>query len=399
MFQLFKTEKMSTIASNPAFLTGQAGENAQPQRLRQPMTTNSITYDGHTGQVYKIWLLNFLMNIITLGIYSFWGKTRLRQYIAGAFSLNQDRFEYTGTGKELFLGFLKAIPLFLALYLPYLVASFMDSEAFWPVLLLLPLFYFFPVAIYSALRYRMSRTNWRSIRFGLDGSAVQYANIYLWRWFLDIVSLGILIPYSDIKRYRYLADNACYGDIPFRFEGRGKDLMSIHLATYSVALGLLLIAFYGFQQLAVSFEMVRNVAIENSLSMDEAVLLVFSETDLLSALAYITLPFIIFPLVRLIYKTALIHELTNHLYAGDIGFKSTVTTMGLAKLKLGNFLILVFTLGLGLPYVMQRNLRFFAQHTQVKGDLETSSIRQASNRKTSDAEGLQAVLGLDSGFM
>ncbi|MCB1935900.1 MAG: DUF898 domain-containing protein [Nitrosomonas sp.] len=390
---------MSTIITDPALLTGQATEDAQPRKIGQYVTTNHIHYDGHTGQIYKIWLLNFLMNIITLGIYSFWGKTRLRQYVAGAFSLNKDRFEYTGTGKELFLGFLKAIPLFLVLYLPYMVASFMDPEAIWPLVLLVPLFYVFPIAIYSALRYRMNRTNWRSIRFGLDGSAIRYANLYLWRWFLDIVSLGILIPYSDVKRYRYLADHASYGNILFRFEGRGKDLMFIHLATYSVALGLLLIAFYGFQLIAASFAMMQATAAEYGLPIDEAVFFMLSETSLPGALAYIMLPFILFPLVRLIYKTALIHEMTNHLYAGDIGFRSTVTTTGLIKLKLGNFFILMCTLGLGMPYIMQRNLRFFAQHTQVRGDLETSDIKQVTNRKSSDAEGLQAVMGLDSGLM
>jgi len=69
------------------------------------------------------------------------------------------------------------------------------------------------------------------------------------------------------------------------------------------------------------------------------------------------------------------------------------------KLKLGNFFILVSTFGLGVPYIMQRNLRFYAQHTQVRGDLETSTIKQAINQKPSDAEGLHEVMGLDTGLM
>jgi len=390
---------MSTITSDPVLLTGKTTEEAQPKKIRHYVTTNRIIYDGHTGQIYKIWLLNFLMNIITLGLYSFWGKTRLRKYVAGAFMLNKDRFEYTGTGKELFIGFMKAIPIFLAIYLPYMIASIIDPEAFWPLLLLIPFLYIFPVALYSAIRYRMSRTQWRGIRFELDGSSIRYANLYLWRWFINIMSLGILIPYSDVKKYRYLADHANYGNISFRFEGHGKDLMSIHMATYSVALGLLLFAFYGFQLLETSFAKIHTAMTEHALSIDDALFFMLSESSFFSALVYITLPFILLPLVRLIYKTALIHEMTNHLYAGDIGFRSTVTTMGMIKLKLGNFFILVSTFGLGVPYIMQRNLRFYAQHTQVRGDLETSTIKQAINQKPSDAEGLHEVMGLDTGLM
>lgn len=394
---------MSTLTTDPALMAAHASyattEKPHSVKNRQYPQTTRIDYDGRTGQVYKIWLLNIVMNILTLGIYSFWGKTRLRKYVAGAFVLNKDRFEYTGTGKELFFGFLKAIPVFLALYLPFLVASFFDPKAIWPAFLLIPLIYIFPVALYSALRYRLSRTQWRSIRFGQDGSVFQFANLYLWRWLVDIVSLGILIPYSDVKRYQYVANNAYYGDILFRFEGRGKDLMTIHLATYMMAIGLLIIAFYGMQLLTASFTAVQAAIAEQGLPKEAALELFLQNASFFTALGCFVLPFILFPIIRLIYKTALIHEMTNHLFAGEIGFRSTVTTFGLIKLKAGNALILVVTLGLGLPLVMQRNLRFFAQHTQVKGNLDTDSIRQTGNRKPTDAEGLQEIMGLDSGLI
>lgn len=384
--------------TDPALFVGRVAEDEQRKKIHQHLVTNRITYDGQTGQVYKIWLLNILMNIITLGIYSFWGKTRMRQYVVGAFVLHKDRFEYTGTGKELFFGFLKAIPVFLALYLPFMIASFVDPEAVWPMVFLIPFLYVFPVALYSAFRYRISRTQWRSIRFGLEGSVMKYANLYLWRWLINIVSLGVLIPYSDIRRYRYIADNAYFGDILFRFEGRGKDLMTTHLATYSMGIGFLMIAFYGLQLMATFFSTIQVTMEEQALSTEEA-LLIFGDSSFIVALACVILPFIMVPIVRLIYKTALIHEMTNHLYAGEIGFRSTVTTLALMKLKLVNILILICTLGLGLPYIMQRNVRFFVQHTQVKGDLETIGIKQATGRKPTDAEGLHEVMGLESGLI
>ena len=54
----------------------------------------------------------FVLRILTLGIYYFWGKTEVRRRIWSATHLQHQPLEYTGTGKELFLGFLLVLLLF-----------------------------------------------------------------------------------------------------------------------------------------------------------------------------------------------------------------------------------------------------------------------------------------------
>ena len=90
---------------------------------------HELKYDATTGQVYKIWIVTVLLSILTLGIYRFWGKTRLRRYTTAGYSLQdekyvgEDRFEYTGTGGELFWGFLKALFFLLIISIPFFWAS------------------------------------------------------------------------------------------------------------------------------------------------------------------------------------------------------------------------------------------------------------------------------------
>mgnify|MGYP000735854028 CR=1 FL=1 len=126
-----------------------------------------IGYNGKHGAVFRLHLLNLFLNIITLGIYSFWGKTRIRRYITSHISLANDQFEYTGTGKELLFGALKAlvifVPIVICLSIP--VVNLIALPIFWGVISL---------AIYLALRYRLSRTRWRGIRFSLGGSIKEY---------------------------------------------------------------------------------------------------------------------------------------------------------------------------------------------------------------------------------
>src|SRR5688572_29525354 len=108
---------------------------------------NRIEYDGRASAIFGIWALNFFMKIITIGIYSFWGKTRIRKYVTSCFSLGGDRFEYTGTGGELFKGFLKALPIILIMYGPFFVGTIIGGEeALWPILFLIPMVYFVPMA-------------------------------------------------------------------------------------------------------------------------------------------------------------------------------------------------------------------------------------------------------------
>ena len=65
-------------------------------------------------------IVNFILRVLTLGIYHFWGKTEVRRRIWSAVRLNGEPLEYTGTGKELFIGFLVVL---LCVFLPMLLVG------------------------------------------------------------------------------------------------------------------------------------------------------------------------------------------------------------------------------------------------------------------------------------
>ena len=143
-------------------------------------------YFGARRALFALALRTSFLTLITLGIYRFWGKTRIRKYIWSATSDGQDSFEYTGTGLEKFLGFLAAIVV-LAIYLgivqlglSYLGLSLIGEAttaageiaqvaAFYIALFAVaPLMLF---ARYRARRYKAARTRWRGIRFGMENGA------------------------------------------------------------------------------------------------------------------------------------------------------------------------------------------------------------------------------------
>lgn len=193
-------------------------------------------YDGQLKAIAGIAVVNLLLTVATLGIYRFWAKTRLRRYFWGRIALDGERFEYSGTGKELFIGFLMVLLILVPLVLIFALADlFLPLD---PLLLLvkqlavfLAFWFLFNVAIFRARRYRLTRTRWRGLRFTQTGSSVGYAFTMMGWQLLVALTLGLAMPFYRTARQRYLTDNTRFGNHELRFLGQGKDLFVTWVAT------------------------------------------------------------------------------------------------------------------------------------------------------------------------
>ena len=196
-------------------------------------------YFGQSKPLFALYLKTTFLTLVTLGIYRFWAKTRIRKYIWSASSADGDSFEYTGTGLEKFLGFLVAIVI-LAVYLGIVqmvlfyfglnLFSDPSSEAemlaqigaiYITFFAVLPLLLF---AQYRARRYRLARTRWRGLRFGMENGAWGYAFRALGYYLLVMLTLGILTPLATFRLEKYMADRTWYGDAKFVQNGRWQTL-------------------------------------------------------------------------------------------------------------------------------------------------------------------------------
>jgi uncharacterized membrane protein YjgN (DUF898 family) len=342
-----------------------------------------LEYDGQTGTIYKIWIINFLLRVITMGIYTFWAKVKVRKYVSSSFSLGGDRFEYTGTGGELFRGFLKAMGIWVLLSFCYgMLAVLVGGKPLVTFVLYAALYvgilYLIGAAIYAAFGYRISRTKWRGVRGLITKGVFEYANFSFLRTLLNIVTLGLKVPASDLLRHKFIMDRTYFGNAKAEFNGNVQNIFKYYLiALIPVPLFLLAGLFIG---------------IEIALGSDSLVLL-----------GSLIIPLIILavatPLLSIWYQAALIREKYSGLKVGNISFVSTVCAGALFKFVFVNLLLFVVTAGLATPYIMQRRMRFISEHTHIIGDLDTSDILQAPEIKGGFGEGLDDVLGLDTGLM
>ncbi|MEO1281716.1 MAG: DUF898 family protein [Pseudomonadota bacterium] len=184
----------------------------------------------HPAGMWGLSVVNFVLRIITLGIYDFWGRTEVRQRLWSSIRFMQEPLVYTGTGKELFLGFLIIFGIIL---IPILLISAGVFFVFGPnspvsaayqLMLYLGIFLLVGMAIYRAQRYRLSRTTWRGIRGSLTGNSMSYAWTHFWTLLLIGPTLGWIVPWRSTKLQGLITSHTHFGDRAFQFNATAGPL-------------------------------------------------------------------------------------------------------------------------------------------------------------------------------
>jgi len=308
--------------------------------------TRRLSFRGSGGTLFGIYLLNSLLTIFTLGIYSFWGKTKVRSYLWSQTELEGDCFVYHGTGKELMSGTSKAmlffgVPLTILNMLPNFLEPKGMLETGSMVLTYIIVMIFIPVAMVGARRYRLSRTSWRGIRFSFRGKIGDFMKIFLGGGFLTALSLGFYYPFFVVRRQEFMMGNSYFGNRRFEFDGSGRDLFKPYLLALLLTLPTLGLSWFWFLAKKQRY-------------------------------------------------------CWGHTHLDAIHFESTVTGGRLLALHLTNLLLLVFTLGVAWSWVVIRNIRFAFTYLTLEGMVDPAMIRQEAQAASATGDALAGLM--DAGF-
>jgi uncharacterized membrane protein YjgN (DUF898 family) len=195
-------------------------------QLRRLIRGEKIAFTGERGDFFRVVRRGALLELVTAGFYRFWLSTDIRRSLWANTSIDGDTLEYTGTAKELLLGFLFALAILVPVYLIYFLIGIEAerAKAFASIPLILFFYAFGQFAIFRARRYRATRTVWRGARFWMSGSGWAYSwRACLWG-LLALLTLGLALPWREWALERYKMRHLHYGDLPARFEGTGWDL-------------------------------------------------------------------------------------------------------------------------------------------------------------------------------
>ncbi len=311
-----------------------------------------LRYHGTGGELFGLLLVNALLTIITLGIYSFWAKNKVREFHYGHTEMDGDRFAYHGTGGELLRGYLKAMGVIFVIILVYGAISALIGrpESANPVVqivvsvaLYINFFLLMAVAINGARRYRLSRSSWRGIRFSFHGRVRDFVAMMVRGTLLSILTLGFYTPWFQNERRAFFVNHARFGSEEFTYQGDAKELFGEFIKALLLTiptLGLYWIWYMAFQH----------------------------------------------------------RYFWSHTYMRGARFQSTVTGGAVFKLTFTNLLLVIFTLGIGTPWAIARTHVFWCDNVFLVGTMDWAAIQQRAQDATATAEGLAEGLDLDVGI-
>ncbi|MEY2633666.1 MAG: hypothetical protein RIR00_2320 [Pseudomonadota bacterium] len=342
--------------------TNQAAPPSSPDAAQPPVSQPE--FRGQGTEYFRIWLVNLLLTLLTLGLYSAWAKVRREQYFHRHLLLDGSAFDYHGQPRTILRGRLLLLPLLLLSNL---------GEAF-PLLQVLGTLAFMlalPWLLVQSLRFRAHNLSYRGLRFAFAGTYREAVPLYLGHGLLVGLSLGFYLPAFLRQQKAFVARNLRYGRIDAQFNATVRD--------FYLALRLPLLLWGGLVLLALLIALTG-----------------IGEGGLAAALLA-PLATLLFLLLRPWLQVVGSNLFWTHLQLGETRFVSHQTLPGFLKLSLGNSLLTLLTLGLYWPYARIRLARYRAEHLQVINAAALATATAAAGQDVA-AFGSEAAEGLDLGI-
>ena len=385
-------------------------EVSEPQR-------HQFTFHGRALDYFGIWIVNLVLTIITLGIYSAWAKVRTNRYFYGNTQVAGSSFDYTANPKKILLGRTIAVAM---LFIYQFLVMFAPTAG----LLILALFGLaIPFVYLSSLAFRMRYSQWRNINFGFQrdvgkayllllplvifiilsiaaplmfgitpedlaaaedpvDNTAQLSAYLSFSGFLGIAGL-LLFPLWQRFYYKFIGDRVRLGRAKFSIELKIRSFYAMYIAALLIVIGLTLLAFFLSGALLLrSADPALQPGVPSLLTM------LFRSFLFLS-------PYLI---VLAFIKTALTNLLYSNIRMDNVVFECDLKLGRMIWLYLTNTLAIIVTLGLAVPWSKVRLARYRAERMAMvsQGDIEV--LAAESGDVSASGEAMTDLFDLDIGL-
>jgi uncharacterized membrane protein YjgN (DUF898 family) len=359
----------------------------------------TFAHRGTFTNVLGLALKNAGLTIVTLTLYRFWARTSMRRRLWSRMWVLGDPLEYTGTGGELFRGFLISLPTFFipAIFVFYVAPFAMDPvAATWLGIG----FYAFAVPLVAAARYwmrryQLSRTRWRGIRLGLAGSAWSFAFASSGWTILQTLSLGWYTPVARMNRAKLIWSNTRFGDQPFEFVDDGEPAHRGLWGPFALGWFSGIIAYFGTITLMVVFVFgsIFTVAGQGGGLGNPALAPYFIVMGAVGVLTFVTLLILLWAP----YNAAAMNRIASLITLDGARFQLKAKTLSLFGVSWAGWMLIIFSLGLLAPMAGFLQVRYVMNRLEMIGTPRFAEIGQSVVAAPGAGEGLGDAFDLDMG--
>lgn len=344
------------------------------------MEQQQFEFRGNAREWFGIWIVNILLSIVTLGIYSAWAKVRTKKYFYQNTWVAGRNFDYHATGKQILKGRLVVIA---AIFVYALLSAVAPPLA---ILMLLAYLIFIPVLVKNGMVFNARNSSWANVRFNFEGQTGEAYKVMLGLPILVALTAYTTFPFLARAVQRFGINGHRLGKTAFHFE---SDIGPFYKA---FLLAVVFFAAIGGLLGILVFQLFAQAAIVGDFgALQVMIAVIYVVALLLGAFAVV------------LYQSMI----RNHVYANTTlgpnhhGFRSTVTPGAMLWLAVSNALVVASTLGLMLPWAQIRAQRYLAANSTflINGSLEefTGEIQDPTNAigdALGDIEGVELGLAM-----
>lgn len=363
----------------------------------------AIRFTGSGSEYFRIWIVNLLLILVTLGIYFPWAKVRKLRYFYGNTLVDGEALGFHADPKTMFKGYALVAVLFAC----YSLAGYWSPVAALLALALIAALW--PALFKASMQFRLANTSWRGLRFRFMGTTqaayqtvlplfglgalmvalptLQAEEDLLPDWLSLSLSLAVLggsvmVPWLLQRLKRYQHDHYALGQ---------------EQTAFSAGAGSFYGVFFKYMGVAVLSAVPLGLAMVG-LGMGVGVGMQGMEATLFLLMGPLVLAWYA---LLFAYGTSRFQNLVwNHTTSQHVQFHSALTLRPLLFLHFKNFLLMVFTLGLYWPFaaVALGRMRLESVHMVCSIDVEqlVASGLPAQGDAAGDAAG--DFLGIDIGL-
>lgn len=355
-----------------------AARSGDPPSGVRPGATGERTlrpeFTGSAGEYFRIWIVNLLFTLITLGIYSAWAKVRKKRYFYGSTRLDGDTFDYFGSPKVILKGRIIAFIVFVM----YAFATELYPPAayvFWTVAILM-----LPWLIVRAFMFNARNSAYRGLRFDFSGTTGRAARIYIGMLVVAVLTLGLAYPWFMARQKAFVVSHHALGTTGFGCRISAGDYFAIYLIG-----GLILAALVFPLTVAMGFAMASQWLPES--------------VSWLGFVAPLVLMYAAYAVVYAYIQARTANLMWNGTYGPGIRFSSSLGAWKLARLYIGNAVAVAATAGFLIPWAVVRTLRYRLENlaVTVEGDV-LFEANPALERVGATGQELGDIFNLDLGI-
>ncbi|MGE5466391.1 MAG: YjgN family protein [Ignavibacteria bacterium] len=332
----------------------------------------AFSFTGRGGEYFRIWIVNLLLSICTLGIYSAWAKVRREQYFHRNTLLAGSGFDYHGKPTAILKGRLVAVALLILLGITEKVSPTLHT------VLLLAAVPVVPWLIQRSLRFRTINTSYRGLRFRHRGTYKEAFVAHVVHGGLTMITAGLWMPVWMRAAKRFQLDKLSYGSVDFSCAPSTEGYYGAYFKAGLMILG------------AVALAGILAALAVPALGPDQrAAAPVFFALIPLVFLAGYSL------LARPYLQVRLANLTWNATAVGGRKFASTQTLGSFLKIHAVNVVLTLLTLGLYWPWAKVREAAYRAARTAVDAADLDALIGHEAGQPSAVGEEIADVFDLD----